>query len=237
MESSIHELSNIVLNFLEVFVHQVLFARHIYPEAIFERRREYGVPVWMSRHPLLNAQILELLQSLEPCLIANECESVAVLLKGPDQLVIEKYVVDIGFASSYHVATYADLDMMFATAITRILTLESIGTEMPPGSSFSIASKIHQSPKQLRPHNDILTFKSNSGETNMHGMNNPSSHLTEQLWVPVDAVDYQISQENQNVVLKKLDPRISTGSILKSIRAGNLMVDIRVEAVPSDARM
>jgi hypothetical protein len=233
MDSRIHELSSIVLNFLEVFIHQVLFAKHIYPEAIFERRREYGVPVWMSRHPLLNAQILELLQSLEPLFLANECESVAVLLKGPDQTVHEKYIVDINFTSSYHAATYADLEMMFAAVITRILTLESIGTEMPPGSSFSIVSKIHSSLNPTNSENPVFAFMSSSGKNHALRRGNLSSRVTEQLWVRIDTTDGDFRHGNENEhanLANDASRRVSARNILKSIRAGNLGIDIILAA-------
>ena len=50
---------HMLAEFFEVAVHQVLFARNIYPHPLFERRCMYGVPVWMSRHPDLNAYIAE----------------------------------------------------------------------------------------------------------------------------------------------------------------------------------
>eukprot|EP00903_Cladosiphon_okamuranus_P017527 g16142.t1 len=52
---------DILVEFLETAVHSLLHARRLYPPDIFERRRKYGVPVWMSRHPELNSYIYEVL--------------------------------------------------------------------------------------------------------------------------------------------------------------------------------
>ncbi|CAN0564148.1 unnamed protein product, partial [Ectocarpus sp. 12 AP-2014] len=48
-----------LVEFLEAATHSLLHSRRAYPQDIFERRRKYGVPVWMSRHPELNAYISE----------------------------------------------------------------------------------------------------------------------------------------------------------------------------------
>eukprot|EP00752_Nemacystus_decipiens_P003786 g3486.t1 len=52
---------DVFVEFLEAAVHSLLHARRLYPPDIFERRRKYGVPVWMSRHPELNSYIHEVL--------------------------------------------------------------------------------------------------------------------------------------------------------------------------------
>ncbi|CAM9259090.1 unnamed protein product, partial [Pylaiella littoralis] len=52
---------DILVEFFEAAVHSLLHARRVYPQDIFERRRKYGVPVWMSRHPELNNYIYEVL--------------------------------------------------------------------------------------------------------------------------------------------------------------------------------
>ncbi|CAN0369266.1 unnamed protein product, partial [Scytosiphon promiscuus] len=50
---------DIVVEFLEAAIHTLLQSRRAYPQDIFERRRKYGVPVWMSRHPELNTYIYQ----------------------------------------------------------------------------------------------------------------------------------------------------------------------------------
>lgn len=50
-------LVDVLLEFLEALVHQVLFVRELYAPELFERQRLYGIAVRRSRHPDLNAYI------------------------------------------------------------------------------------------------------------------------------------------------------------------------------------
>jgi mitotic spindle assembly checkpoint protein MAD2B len=56
---------DLLLEFLEAFVHQVLCLRHLYSPELFERKRIYGVAVRRSRHPDLNDYIHEVVSSLK----------------------------------------------------------------------------------------------------------------------------------------------------------------------------
>src|SRR5262245_13548373 len=47
----------VVLQFLEAAVHQVIRARGVYPEELFERRQLFNAAVYMSRHAGLNSYI------------------------------------------------------------------------------------------------------------------------------------------------------------------------------------
>ena len=69
-----------VAEFFEVAVHQVLFARNIYPHALFERRSVYGVPVWMSRHPDLNAYIAEAVDAARELLQRDHLDQFVVAI-------------------------------------------------------------------------------------------------------------------------------------------------------------
>lgn len=50
-------LVDVLLEFLEALVHQVLFVRELYAAELFQRQRLYGIAVRRSRHPELNAYI------------------------------------------------------------------------------------------------------------------------------------------------------------------------------------
>ena len=53
------DTSEVLLDFLNVAVHQILFHRDVYPEDVFSHAKKYGVPVRMSRHPDLNQYIFD----------------------------------------------------------------------------------------------------------------------------------------------------------------------------------
>jgi hypothetical protein len=58
------ELTDILLEFLHVTIHQILFVREIYPAEVFAPAKKYGIPVRMSRHPDLNQYIRDSLVGL-----------------------------------------------------------------------------------------------------------------------------------------------------------------------------
>jgi hypothetical protein len=58
--------TDIVLEFLEACIHQVLYARGIYPASIFDKRIKYGMMVHQSRHPEINGYVRRVLGNTKP---------------------------------------------------------------------------------------------------------------------------------------------------------------------------
>jgi len=95
---SLFQLADLICEFLEVAIHQILFVRSIYPKELFERKRKYtNAVVWMSRHPELNDYIADFLQGLNPFLQSGLVEKVAVLIKNNEEETIERFVFDMAF--------------------------------------------------------------------------------------------------------------------------------------------
>ena len=57
-------LLDVLLEFLEAVVHQILFVRELYSPELFERQRLYGIAVRRSRHPELNAYVADAVAGL-----------------------------------------------------------------------------------------------------------------------------------------------------------------------------
>lgn len=57
--------SDILLEFLEIGLHTVLYVRSLYPESIFVGRKLYGIPVHCSIHPQLNTFITECMKGIQ----------------------------------------------------------------------------------------------------------------------------------------------------------------------------
>lgn len=53
----------------------------IIPTALFERRRKYNIPVYMSVHPELNQYIIDVLLGVKPVLDKGEVEKVILSIK------------------------------------------------------------------------------------------------------------------------------------------------------------
>ena len=51
--------------FLEVFVHQILFYRELYSAELFRRHRLYGIAVQKARHPQVSAYVSQAISSLK----------------------------------------------------------------------------------------------------------------------------------------------------------------------------
>lgn len=141
------ELADLLLAFLEVATHGILHARRVYPAAAFERRRQYGVSVWMSRHPRLNARVHAALQHARAALLRGAVEAVVLLLvdaasgtpreqfvfatslRGTPQLPAQASAAAPALRVAEVPATYADLETMFASALLRLAVMEG---DLPP---------------------------------------------------------------------------------------------------------
>lgn len=72
--------TDLVLEFLEACVHQILYSKGVYPESVFEKRIKYGHQVFQSRHPDINSYIRQVLGNAHPLVDAGLVESVVVVL-------------------------------------------------------------------------------------------------------------------------------------------------------------
>ncbi|TPX62013.1 hypothetical protein SpCBS45565_g07097 [Spizellomyces sp. 'palustris'] len=90
-----HELVDTLIEFLEVAIHYVLYVREIYPADIFEPRRKYNVPVRMSRHPVLNGYIRDVLAGIKPDLQKGVVSKVYLAIHDPARNVVEKFTFQI----------------------------------------------------------------------------------------------------------------------------------------------
>ncbi|CBJ29113.1 HORMA domain protein [Ectocarpus siliculosus] len=90
---------DILVEFLEAATHSLLHSRRAYPQDIFERRRKYGVPVWMSRHPELNAYISEVLLRAKSLMEQGVVRRVLVCFfleeEHVDQAPVERVAFDV----------------------------------------------------------------------------------------------------------------------------------------------
>ena len=88
------EVANVILSFIEVATHSLLFYRGLYPPSVFEKRKEYGLACWMSRHPALNASIADSLAAAKPHLLRGTIESIVIVITERGR-AIEQYSFDV----------------------------------------------------------------------------------------------------------------------------------------------
>lgn len=88
---------DILLEFLEVAFHYILFSRKIYPKEIFVKRKIYGITVHVSEHPELNEYLSNILSAIRELIKEDEnsVKTVNLIFYNKNELPIEKFVFDI----------------------------------------------------------------------------------------------------------------------------------------------
>uniref|UniRef100_A0A7S1HTY5 HORMA domain-containing protein n=1 Tax=Eutreptiella gymnastica TaxID=73025 RepID=A0A7S1HTY5_9EUGL len=89
------QCADVLLQFLEVATHTVLFCRQVYPVEVFEERRKYGAPVWISRHPALRDYVSRTVLSLRDWMSQGLIERFNIILKDDEGFVWERFVLQI----------------------------------------------------------------------------------------------------------------------------------------------
>lgn len=91
------EQAEVLLNFLEVAIHTILYARAVYPQELFELRKQYNVPVRMARHPVLRDYISSLLTEdhLGHWLQRGLVDQLVLAILAPDGQPLERFVFEL----------------------------------------------------------------------------------------------------------------------------------------------
>ncbi|KAE8746423.1 hypothetical protein FOCC_FOCC006918 [Frankliniella occidentalis] len=89
------DIVDILVEFLEVSIHHLLFLRNLYPPSIFVLRKMYNIPVQVSQHPGLNQYIIETLRSAKALLRSSHLKCLSVCFYSDNEIPIERFVFDI----------------------------------------------------------------------------------------------------------------------------------------------
>lgn len=117
--------------FLEVAIHNILFVRRVYPEAIFERRRCFGVAVWMARFPSLVESISAALRNAMAPMLAGVVEAVVLVITDAEsEAAIEQYVFKISLSGGYVPAAAASSVASLSAAASHAASARA---RPPPG--------------------------------------------------------------------------------------------------------
>lgn len=87
--------SDIILELLEVAINLILYTREIYPQAVFQRRKKYSIPVQMCIHPGLQSYISECVASLRSVLEKGEVQKVVLVVLSAQGVPVEKFIFEI----------------------------------------------------------------------------------------------------------------------------------------------
>lgn len=75
---------NLTLEFLEIYINQVIYIRGIYPRQIFRKRKAYCLPVFCSIYPPLNDYIQKSLNCIQHLLETKELRRVEIQIYNDD---------------------------------------------------------------------------------------------------------------------------------------------------------
>jgi len=147
---TLKEIVDIVVEFIEVAIHTILFVREVYPNALFERCRKYDIPVQKSRSPLVSNYISTIVSSMHPWLEKGELEKVVIAILNKDKQLIERFVFEIEGICSPDAKRIIDLQKLedhFRAVLLKINLSDSmIMSDYKEHPTFTIVihTKTHQ---------------------------------------------------------------------------------------------
>ena len=156
-----------LVEFLEISIHNILYARKIYPLSLFERKQIYRVAVWKSRIPALNTYISNVLSDIQSWIKAKSgtLEKLCVAMLSPDGRVVERFVFELRMpepetgmgdsstlsSSSFSLREREEfqirwLEESFRSFITRLRLVDASLGDLPTGCTFKlfVYSKAHR---------------------------------------------------------------------------------------------
>lgn len=133
--------ADILCEFLEIAIHQILYIRDIYPSGIFESRKKYNVPVQLSRHPDVNQYIIDVLQGIKPLLIKQEVHSLTVVILNSDRKPLERFIFELAPPTEPPIEDdgyLMRLEQSLRAFLLRINTCDSLLHQIPSDCSFNV---------------------------------------------------------------------------------------------------
>ncbi|BES87600.1 HORMA domain [Nesidiocoris tenuis] len=133
----------LIVEFLEVAIHGVLYYRKIYPEAIFTLKKKYDVPVHISLYPELNNYINETLKIIAKMLEIGSLDEVCICFYDACLSPVEKLVLkldafdksgDLSEADPYLV----NLRECFRAFMLKLSVSTSYLASLPENATFKI---------------------------------------------------------------------------------------------------
>lgn len=118
-------------------------AREVYPPATFERKRQFGVPVHVSRHPGVRAMITDTLEAARDAIRSGAAEEVHLVILDRDGSVMEQFAfaVDVALDPAVPV-TSAEAAALFGAGLVKLGLLETVAPAPSsdiPADSFTLA--------------------------------------------------------------------------------------------------
>ncbi|KAL8659168.1 MAG: hypothetical protein Q9226_000575 [Calogaya cf. arnoldii] len=153
--NSYHAVVSAYSDFLTVAIHTILYERNIYPPSSFIAARKFNCPVRQSRHPKVCKWIQDAVAAVEfemlKCTLSNT--SLVIHAPPPSSAPLERFLFSTtAFPSlppselltpfSDNPPAAADLPEQFRATISRLSTLSSALSPLPPDCSFTLVTEL-----------------------------------------------------------------------------------------------
>ena len=148
--------------FLTVFLHDLLYARSLYPRTSFLLTKAYNAPVHQNRHPNVCQWIADAVAAVHTQLSLGTVARLCVVMYSPANKPLERYVLDV---SRFPVVSKSDrerelvredqeglewnegkgnidLEEQFRATLMRLSTATSRLKDLPSGSTFGLAIEL-----------------------------------------------------------------------------------------------
>nr|CAB3263590.1 mitotic spindle assembly checkpoint protein MAD2B-like [Phallusia mammillata] len=146
-ESSKHEITaDLICEFLQVAVHQILYMRSLYPKAVFVKRKKYGIPVFMSCHPQINSYIDNVIDSLKAAFAKDAIQKVVVVIT-EDATIQESFVFEINHMvpSCRSDDLLIELEQSFRDAVVKLFSSNELLKIPSQNLTFEIHAHVRSS--------------------------------------------------------------------------------------------
>jgi mitotic spindle assembly checkpoint protein MAD2B len=123
---------NLLLDFFEAAIHQILFYREVYPKQLFTRAQLFGVPVQRSHAEELSNYIRNVINDLSPYLAKGTVESLMVdIIDDKEQTVSERFVFETPVLSPNEAKNDAeDLAALVEALKSVLLRISAVNSHM-----------------------------------------------------------------------------------------------------------
>eukprot|EP00048_Salpingoeca_helianthica_P010946 m.156810 g.156810 ORF g.156810 m.156810 type:complete len:233 (-) comp15158_c0_seq8:42-740(-) len=130
-------VASVICDLLEVAIHTILYVRSVYPATIFERRKKYGVPVQMSRHPELNQYIADSLTTIHHLLQNKNADAVVIVIQSLSGVPLERFVFEFEFLER-SLADAPDLEHALRAILLKLSVCDAALSPNPAECTFAI---------------------------------------------------------------------------------------------------
>ncbi|XP_046398699.1 mitotic spindle assembly checkpoint protein MAD2B [Ischnura elegans] len=137
----LNSYTDILIEFFELAVYNVLYTRELYPANSFVRKKHYGIPVQVSIHPDVRKYVFNIMSAAKQLMEKNEFKKLSINILSGDSQIIERHFL--------HLARFNDPiktdDMYFTQLESSLRSLHlkqstSLGNlkSLPKDSRFSV---------------------------------------------------------------------------------------------------